>query len=449
MKLILPCLAGIGFCVWWLTHTSALFGGLPWPLMMGGAWVLFALAVYLIRRVKVKAATALIILGGIGLALAAGFTAPQSSDDLYRYIWDGRVQAAGVSAYRHAPADPALVGLRDEFLWPRHSNWCLPDGSCTMINRPTVHTIYPPVAQVYFVGVHHLSPANARERPIQLAAMLFAVATTVLLVLALPRVGLDPRLAALWAWCPLVALETGNTAHIDVVGAFLAALALLAVARGKPVLGGVFLGLAVATKVSPALIGPALLRRRGLAVIAGAAGAIATVYLPHVLAVGPGVLGYIPGYLSEEGYSSGSRFALLTMVLPHEAAPVAAALILTVTAVAVWRVSDPDRPWRSAIVMVGVALLVTTPSYAWYATLLILLVAFTNRPEWLAVAVAGYVAQYSANLALHGIHAQRLGYGLAAALVLTATLTRHLRGDECPGRELNPLPSALEAAARR
>jgi len=34
---------------------------------------------------------------------------PLLSSDIYRYVWDGRVQAAGINPYRYFPADEALA----------------------------------------------------------------------------------------------------------------------------------------------------------------------------------------------------------------------------------------------------------------------------------------------------------------------------------------------------
>src|SRR5689334_16872053 len=35
------------------------------------------------------------------------FHPPYFSTDVYRYVWDGRVQGAGINPYRYIPADPA------------------------------------------------------------------------------------------------------------------------------------------------------------------------------------------------------------------------------------------------------------------------------------------------------------------------------------------------------
>ena len=49
--------------------------------------------------------------GGRGVRTAA------YSNDLYRYMWDGRVQAAGIDPYQYVPTATQLTGLRNEFLF--------------------------------------------------------------------------------------------------------------------------------------------------------------------------------------------------------------------------------------------------------------------------------------------------------------------------------------------
>src|SRR6266851_704313 len=61
-----------------------------------GAWMAFILAAWLLRGIPLKAAVVLILIGGVGVQLAAMSAPPQESNDSYRYVWDGRVQAAGI-----------------------------------------------------------------------------------------------------------------------------------------------------------------------------------------------------------------------------------------------------------------------------------------------------------------------------------------------------------------
>jgi hypothetical protein len=408
--------------------------------LIGVAWAAFAVGALLVLRLPVRVATPLILAGGLLVLLSAGFGPPRSSDDLYRYLWDGRVQAAGIDPYEYAPAAAQLVGLRDEFLWPAQGHSCAGEGSrdtatgaalapgCTRINRPTVHTIYPPVAEAMFLAIHVLSPRDAQYQPVQVAAAGLAVATTVVLLVGLARLRRDPRRAVLWAWCPTVAIETASNGHIDVAAAFLTALALITLAaarhRGSTAAGGALLGLAIATKLTPILVLPAVLRRRPVTVLAAAATAVGAVYLPHLLAVGRAVLGYLPGYLTEEGYADGSRFALIDWALPGRWAQLVAVLIVLGGALVVARAADPDQPWRPAAVLASVALLVTTPAYPWYAILLVLLVSLGGRAELLVVAAAGYLAAYPHELHLAPTTARRIAYGLALLAVVAVAAVR-------------------------
>ena len=225
-----------------------------------------------------------------------------------------------------------------------------------------MHTIYPPGAQVLFLVLYVVSPAGAGAAPAQVMGGLFALAVTVLLMVGLRRRGGDPRRAVLWAWCPLVPLEAASNGHIDVAAALLTVLALLVVAKGKrPWLAGALLGLAVVVKVTPLAVLPAVLRRRPWAMLVSLSTVVLVAYLPHLVAVGGGALGYLGGYAREEGYTRGWWFA------------VAVAVLAGATAWA-WRTADPERPWEAAAVTTGGLLLVTAPAYPWYATLLVALV---------------------------------------------------------------------------
>jgi hypothetical protein len=139
------------------------------------------------------------------------------------------------------------------------------------------------------------------------------------------------------------------------------------------------------------------------------------------------VVGFLPGYLAEEGYGGSGRFALLRLVLPPAAATMAAGALLAVAAALAWRHASADRPWRAALPLVGVAFLVVGPSYPWYGLLLAVLVALDGRWEWLAVVAAAYPSYLAGPLGLNHALTQRLAYGIAAALVLTVAWRRRSR----------------------
>jgi hypothetical protein len=416
----------------------------PLPLIML-AWALFAGAAFLLPGIPRRWAVALIIIGSIAIQVVAVSGPPQSSDDLYRYMWDGRVQAHGYDSYAYVPSAPQLAHIRDPFLFNHQAPHCvganIPEPGypgltlapgCTRINRPTVPTIYPPVAEFYFLALHYATPVYAGSTPVQAGAGACAVLVTLLLLIGLRLLRRDLRWAALWAWCPTVALEAGNNAHVDVVAVLITLAALLVLAlrgasRRGALFGGALLGLAIATKMTPVLVGPAVLKRRWVSVVAATAGAVVVVYLPHVLAVGGKVIGYLPGYLQEEGFDNGSRFALISLFATGKLGVVIAVLLLAVTGLAVIRFSDPDRPWRAAVVMTGMALMVTTPRYQWYAILLVMLVVLDGRPEWLALAAGSYLGAEPWLGRWRMIpHAEVIAYGLAAIFIALVSFLRWL-----------------------
>ncbi|MDX6758712.1 glycosyltransferase 87 family protein [Streptomyces sp. F8] len=408
-------------------------------------WALFAVALLALRRVPPRRAAWLIAAGAVAVTVTGLLGPPRTSTDAYRYAWDGRVQAAGVSPYDHPPQDPALVRLRDPWLFPTGAACQGPDLAripatdgvrhCTRINRPAVHTIYPPVAQAYFLAVDRLSPADARHKPLQSGAALLSLGVTGLLLVILRRRGEDLRKAAYWAWCPAVPLEVVNNAHVDVLGVLLAVAGLgLVASRALPrrAAGSVLIGAAIATKLMPAVVLPGALSgvrrvRDAAAVLLPAAAFTLLSYVPYVLLSRGSVLGYLGGYVDEEGYddpSSGSRYSLLRLVLPDTwAFPVLLVIIAAVSLYVMWR-GNPRRPWSGALLVTGWSFLLLTPGYSWYALLLIALVALDGRWEWLGIPLAG-AAVYVLAPALHFHPAlSNIAYGAAAVLVLVMSRVR-------------------------
>ena len=93
------------------------------------------------------------------------------------------------------------------------------------------------------------------------AMILFEGITVVALLKLLRELGLRREQSLLYAWCPLLVWEIGSSGHLDSVAMAFIALALLARYRLQPVLTGLFLGLAIMTKMYPIVLVPALFRR--------------------------------------------------------------------------------------------------------------------------------------------------------------------------------------------
>ncbi|MFE0579683.1 glycosyltransferase 87 family protein [Streptomyces sp. NPDC058874] len=430
-------------------------------------WALFAVALLALRRVPPRRVAGLILAGAVAVTVTGLLAPPRTSTDSYRYAWDGRVQSAGVSPYDHPPQDPALARLRDPWLFPTGAACQGPDlaripsaegtGHCTRINRPAVHTIYPPVAEAYFLAVDRLSPEGARHKPLQTGAALISLGVTGAVLLVLRRRGDDLRTAAYWAWCPAVPLEAVNNAHVDVLGVLLtvAGLGLVASrALAGRAAGGVLIGAAVATKLMPAVVLPGALSgvrrlRDAVAVLLPVAAFTLLSYLPYVLLSHGSVFGYLGGYVEEEGYddpSAGSRYSLLRLVLPDSWAFPVLLVIVAAVSLHVIRRGDPQRPWSGALQVTGWSFVLLTPGYSWYALLLIALVALDGRWEWLGIPLAGAAVYVLGPTFGYQPALSNIAYGAATVLVL---VRGRIRRRPCPpgagGSEPLPSPGAARS----
>jgi hypothetical protein len=407
-------------------------------------WQALALvAAALLKWVRPRKLAGALIIASLLILPAASLTrGSQISDDLYRYAWDGRLQAAGVDPYRYPPAAPELKSFRDSWLWPDVAT-CVklnkkidasnPEHACTRINRPLVRTIYPPAAEGYFLLAHVL-PGPARDHKLQLDAALLSAALVGLLAFGLRRTGRDPLTVAYYSFGPLAGLDIAGDAHVDVLAAiFGVGAVLLATLKPKATARvGLLLGLAIATKLYPALLFPALLNRAGgrrgaLKLVAAAAGIVLVGYLPHVIAVGPHVLGYLPGYLHEEKYDSGTRFLIIGLLGLGDALTkflAVAVLLAAVVTIGIQSARGALRPAMSALLLFGAAFLVATPTQTWYSLLLVSFAIIAGRFEWLALAIAPYPLYVTTLIHGNGLLAGRLSYGVAATIVLAFSVAR-------------------------
>lgn len=409
------------------------------------AAVLLALALWaaatacvLRRRPRGLMVLGVVLLAGLGARSALVPHAPDLSGDINRYVWDGRVQAEGINPYRHAPEHPALAALRDDEVYPG-------------INRKPVNTIYPPVAQGGFLALH-LVGARTVETVKAAFSLIDGVLTVMLLALLLARLGRPPALAVVYAWHPLPIIEIGRSGHVDGLVVPLVLLALLANERRRALASGVALAGAALVKFFSAAVLPALLwvgGRRTPAPLVAFLVTAAVAYLPYS-GVGAGVLGYLPGYLEEEGFETGQRFYLLgraeLLLGDLSAGPIpsagwyAALAALVVGALAAWCVRTPPasagEPAERALLLLLALMLLSSPTYPWY---LVIVVALMPLGSPVTAIPAALVCAAAPLLYLQWWLPAGPGWPLdltwgAGALALVI-LTVRARGDRPPWRE--------------
>lgn len=140
---------------------------------------------------------------------------PTLSDDVYRYLWDGRVLVAGSNPYALPPDSARLEPLRDDLF--------------EQMSHRDVETVYPPLAMVPFsIAALFPAPLVAYKAMVVLADLLACG-----LLLQLARRSGVPLASTVWyVWNPLVALEGAGMGHVDVFGVLCVTAAVLLLTRG-------------------------------------------------------------------------------------------------------------------------------------------------------------------------------------------------------------------------
>src|SRR5262245_51327152 len=170
------------------------------------------------RTLPSSRAVLVFVLGLAALMRALILFAPPHSTDIYRYVWDGRVQAVGINPYRYIPADPALQALRDQAIYPG-------------INRADyAPTIYPPTAQLAFLAATRLGESVTAMKVAMVAFE--AVAIWAILAILATR-GLPAALVVVYAWHPLAIWEVAGSGHVDIIAVAFVLLAILAAGQGR------------------------------------------------------------------------------------------------------------------------------------------------------------------------------------------------------------------------
>lgn len=259
-------------------------------LVLGAIGLLFAPWLWLLlqrKHLRPRDLIAVAILARVALA----FADPLLSDDIYRYVWDGRVWASGVNPFAHAPAAEALAHLRDAGIWPR-------------INHAHVPTIYPPVAQLTFAANALLGGGVAGMKLLFVGVELTALAALIAwLGHRHARWDLVRDVAIIYALNPLILVEVAWSGHVDVLAWSTLAAALLVWSRTQSARGalaaGALLGASVAAKFLSLLALPLMLLiaarpsrhapaaaaipwRRRLVLCAAVGGVVFASYLPFL-----------------------------------------------------------------------------------------------------------------------------------------------------------------------
>ena len=346
---------------------------------------IYLLASWIVVRARPSNSTVLIAVAfAVLFRLSILFAPPYLSDDIYRYVWDGRVQAAGINPYRYIPAAPELAHLRDNVIYPKINR------------RDWAHTIYPPSAQAVFFLTTRISESVVWMKATML---IFELVTIWAIAQLLTLLGRPRQLLLMYAWHPLVIWEFAGSGHVDAIAIGFIALAFLLWQKKSNLGAGFMLACATLAKLFPIVLVPAMLKRGRWPIAFFFAATFIVGYLAY-LSVGPrAVFGSMPGYTKEMGLLTGQPFYALSLVrklfgveLSGIVYMIATVIVMGALALSVLlRGARSEDTLKHAMVLATATTALFAPHFSWYFCWLVYFLCFTPRLSIFYLTIASFL----------------------------------------------------------
>lgn len=315
-------------------------------LLFGTAFAAYLAALHASKGISPRglgAAVVLAVLWRVALVAAP----PLLSDDVYRYVWEARIQLHGGNPYKWAdrPEAARWEGLRDQ-VWDR-------------VNHKDYTAIYPPLWQLLARGV-----VAVRDSVTLMKAVVVLCELAMLAVLArvLARRGLPRERLLVAAWSPLALVEIAGSGHNDALGLLFVALGLLALDAERPLLSALASALGFQAKLVPGLIAASWWRRYRWPHVLAAALLAAALVVPYAGAR-QGLWRSIGSYGRYWRFNE-TLFGPLAALFGNHAAAVAGVLLVGVALAGGFARLEPTA---AGMVVVGAWLLLSPSVLPWYA----------------------------------------------------------------------------------
>jgi hypothetical protein len=286
---------------------------------------------------------------------------PLLSTDVYRYVWEGRVQLHGGNPYKwdDRPESPRWAGLRD--------------GVWAELHHKEYTAIYPPL---FVLATRAVAAVDDSVTAMKAFLVLCELATWLALAALLRRRGQPAERLLVLAWSPLALVEIAGSGHNDVVGALFLVLALLALAADRPLLSALAASAGFMCKFLPGLVAAAWVRRYRAGHLLAATALAAALVVPF-LDARPTLLLSLRKY-SQYWLFNETLFAPLSAALGHAGAVRAGALLTLGLALGLaWRRVEPVA---AATAVVAASLLLSPNVLPWYALWFLPLLVLRDEP---------------------------------------------------------------------
>ncbi len=272
---------------------------------------------------KLFSSKSIIIVFAFGIFFRAVLTptVPSTSDDVYRYIWEGKLVYNGENPFAKAPDNPDLKYLESEEY---------PD----VVTYKDMTTIYPASAQLTFLLGYIISGEN--DLGLKLIYLLAEILTFIFILKILELRKSNKNLLILYAWLPLPIMEYFINSHIDVVGIAFFIMFIYFILAEKYTLAVFPFAISILVKLYPIIVLPLLMKKLRLKNFT----IFSTILILILVA---GMLPFIPGersvnaslftYLSTWSFN-GSFFSLFNLIFNDSYIARSIILVLFIAAVA-------------------------------------------------------------------------------------------------------------------
>ncbi len=331
--------------------------------VFGAAFIVYAAALLLLRVFddacdpgSERFRLIIILLFALAFRIILLASPPSLSDDIYRYVWEGRLVSCGINPFTCAPEDDALIPLRDTVIYPH-------------INHRHLSTIYPPLALIIFSLAARLQATIFTMNAVFLG---FDLLTILVLLVTLRCLHLKVSRIILYAWNPLVIVEFAGSGHVDSAGIFFLMLALYLFTRRQHSACVIGLAAAFLNKFIPFVFLLLLPLRKPRVSAAVFIAVVITAYLPF-LDAGCGLFHTLSIY-SRTWIFNASAYEALQWLLPSpDAARITAGAVFVTCVVLIillrkkiYAVLGGQAPYFIGLVVFGVLFAVSPVVHPWY-----------------------------------------------------------------------------------
>ena len=203
----------------------------------------------------------IIISLGVLFRLFVLFAFPNLSDDVFRFVWDGRLTVNGENPFLHMPS------------WYLESKNIIPGLNQELYDQLNSHeyfTVYPPILQYIFAFSVWLFPNDIYASTIVMKCFIFLAecGSIAILLKLFKQFEIHAKYIAIYALNPLVIIELTGNLHFEGLMIFFLLFAIWLLAKNKVILSAGAMSFAICIKLLPLMFLPFLIKRLGFKISA-------------------------------------------------------------------------------------------------------------------------------------------------------------------------------------